>query len=106
MTEIAKQRVSELSMGQRRYLEVLIIGNLNHPFLLLDEPFSMVEPLFKELIHDFLISLKVTKGILLTDHYYDDVWKLADRKLVLKNGKLEQVKELQELVAAGYLRSI
>jgi len=106
MTEIARKKVSELSMGQRRYLEVLIIGNLNHPFVLLDEPFSMVEPLFKELIHDFLISLKATKGILLTDHYYDDVWNLADRRLVLKDGNLKQVNKLEELVTTGYLRNI
>ena len=105
MADIAKRRVSELSLGQKRYLEVLILGNLKHLFLLLDEPFSMVEPLFKELIHDFLISLKAKKGILLTDHYYTDVWKLADRKLILTNGKLNQVNRIGDLVAGGYLRT-
>ena len=42
MTKIAKRKVNELSLGERRYLEVLIVGNLKHPFLLLDAPFSMV----------------------------------------------------------------
>lgn len=105
MTQIAKKKVNELSLGERRYLEVLIVGNLNHPFLLLDEPFSMVEPLFKELIYEFLISLKAKKGILLTDHYYEDVWKLANRKLVLKEGKLKPIENMEDLVTAGYLRS-
>ena len=105
MTKIAKRKVNELSLGERRYLEVLIVGNLKHPFLLLDEPFSMVEPLFKELIHEFLSSLKSKKGILLTDHYYHDVWQLADRNLVLKEGNLLEVNTLNDLVDAGYLRS-
>ena len=105
MTKIAKRKVNELSLGERRYLEVLIVGNLKHPFLLLDEPFSMVEPLFKELIHEFLSSLKAKKGILLTDHYYHDVWQLADRNLVLKDGNLLEVNALEDLVQAGYLRS-
>ncbi len=104
--KIASRRVGELSMGERRYLEVLLLGNLDHPFLLLDEPFSMVEPLFKDLIRDFLISLKPKKGILVTDHYYQDVWQLADRKMLLKDGKLASVEQLEDLQKAGYLRSI
>jgi len=65
-----------------------------------------VEPLFKELIHEFLSSLKSKKGILLTDHYYQDVWQLADRNLVLKDGKLKTVNAIEDLVNAGYLRSM
>ncbi|PHQ29239.1 ATP-binding cassette domain-containing protein [Leeuwenhoekiella nanhaiensis] len=106
MPKIAGRKVGELSMGERRYLEVLLIGNLDHPFLLLDEPFSMVEPLFKDLIHEFLVSLKAKKGILITDHYYHDVWQLSDRKMVLTSGKLTPITELEELIKAGYLRSI
>ncbi|MFI8380174.1 ATP-binding cassette domain-containing protein [Leeuwenhoekiella sp. NPDC079379] len=105
MADIAERKVNELSLGQKRYLEVLILGNLKHPFLLLDEPFSMVEPIFKELIHDFLVSLKAKKGILVTDHYYNDVWKLADRNLILNNGKLHQVNRIGDLVTGGYLRT-
>nr|CBL80594.1 ABC transporter ATP-binding protein [uncultured Leeuwenhoekiella sp.] len=103
MADIAKRKVNELSLGQRRYLEVLILGNLKHPFLLLDEPFSMVEPLFKELIHEFLFSLKEKKGILITDHYYQDVWKLSDRKLILNTGKLIPIENKSDLVKHNYI---
>tara|TARA_R110002020_G_scaffold302751_7_gene518177 strand:- start:672 stop:1355 length:684 start_codon:yes stop_codon:yes gene_type:complete len=106
LSTVADQKIGTLSIGERRYLELLLVGNLDHPFLLLDEPFSMVEPLYKEVIHDFLIELKSKKGIILTDHYYHDVWKIADRKMVLKDGILEPVQELKDLVALGYLRSI
>ena len=100
------QKIGTLSIGERRYLELLIIGNLDHPFLLLDEPFSMVEPLYKEKINEFLISLKAEKAILITDHYYQDVWKISDKKLVLHDGKIAEIEEKTALVEAGYLRSV
>ena len=106
LNNVADQKIGTLSIGERRYLELLLVGNLDHPFLLLDEPFSMVEPLYKEVIHDFLLELKSKKGIILTDHYYHDVWKIADRKMVLKDGSLTFVKELNDLVSMGYLRSV
>ena len=58
IAKIATKKVKELSLGQVRYLEVLLIGNLNHPFLMLDEPFSMIEPLFKIEIKNLLNKIK------------------------------------------------
>lgn len=101
--KIANTRAGNLSMGEVRYLELLLVGNLSHPFLMLDEPFSMVEPLYKELIKEFLIRLKAKKGIILTDHYYDDVFSVADRNLMLSNGQLICISTRQELADNGYL---
>ncbi|MEH6407786.1 MAG: ATP-binding cassette domain-containing protein [Leeuwenhoekiella sp.] len=106
MNHLTNQRVGTLSLGERRYLELLLIGNLEHPFLMLDEPFSMVEPLYKEAIIEFLISLKAKKGIILTDHYYRDAWKVSDKKYVLKEAVLKQLNTLEDLVTTGYLRSL
>ena len=80
--------IGKLSMGELRYLEILLIGNLNHPFILLDEPFSMVEPLIKEMLKGVLYRLRETKGILLTDHYYEDVLEVTDRNLIIREGKI------------------
>jgi ABC-type lipopolysaccharide export system ATPase subunit len=93
-----------LSMGERRYLELLLVAHLPHPFLLLDEPFSMIEPLYKEEIKKFLLSLKAKKGILLTDHYYQDVLNVADRNFVLSNGLLKIVQNREDLKKQGYIR--
>lgn len=105
MDKIANTRAGKLSMGELRYFELLLVGNLSHPFLMLDEPFSMVEPLYKELIKSFLTGLKAKKGIIITDHYYNDVFSVTDRNLLLKDGKLINVKNEQELAAYGYLPS-
>ena len=103
ISEIARQRVGKLSAGERRYLEILLVGHLNHDFLLLDEPFSMVEPMYIEYIKNFLIELKKDKGILITDHYYQEVLAITDRNYVLFNHKLEKVTSEEELRTYNYI---
>lgn len=103
IAKITNTKVGSLSMGQLRYFELLLIGNLSHPFLMLDEPFSMIEPLYRDKIREFLFDLKFTKGIILTDHYYDDVFSVADRNLLLKNGRLIPINIKEELADHGYL---
>ncbi|TVZ21573.1 ABC-type multidrug transport system ATPase subunit [Dokdonia sp. Hel_I_63] len=102
--KIASRKAGLLSMGEIRYLELLLVANLNHPFLMLDEPFSMIEPLYKDKIKEFLISLKAKKGIILTDHYYTDVFDVSTKNLVLKNGIAHEVHTSQDLKDFGYLK--
>lgn len=102
--KIASRKAGVLSMGERRYLELLLVAHLPHPFLMLDEPFSMIEPLYKEVITQFLLSLKAKKGILLTDHYYEDVLKITDRNIVLVNGVSQTARAGEDLKKLGYLR--
>ena len=97
------KRVGQLSLGQLRYLELLLVGNLEHPFLLLDEPFSMIEPLYKDAIKTLLKKLTFYKGIIITDHYFEDVLDITTKNYLLKDAKLIQVNSKQELVAMNYL---
>ena len=101
--KITDTKVGSLSMGELRYLELLLVGNLNHPFLMLDEPFSMVEPLYKERIKEFLNQLKTSKGIIITDHYYKDVLSISTSNIILKNGNAIAVNNETDLRAEGYL---
>ncbi|MCW4470886.1 ATP-binding cassette domain-containing protein [Flavobacterium sp. MFBS3-15] len=103
--KMASTRAGNLSMGELRYFELLLVGHLPHPFLMLDEPFSMVEPLYKDLIKELLIQLKTKKGIIITDHYYNDVFSVTDRNLMLKDGQLFAVNGKKDLAAHGYLPS-
>ena len=97
------RKVGNLSAGQLKYLELLLLAHLKHPFLLLDEPFSLVEPYYIEKIKELLLSLKGKKGLVLTDHYYTDVLEVATRSFVLKNGRSYVVKNEQDLTAHEYL---
>jgi ABC-type multidrug transport system ATPase subunit len=99
------KRVSTLSHGELRYVEILLIAHLEHPFLLLDEPFSMIEPLYKDIIKELLSSLKVKKGITLTDHYYADVLQITDKNLLMINGTLQAITGKEDLAKHGYISS-
>lgn len=109
---IAKRKIGTLSLGELRYLEILLVAHLDHPFLLLDEPFSMIEPLYKERIKELLIALTrdnygnglTTKGIIMTDHYYPDVLEVATKSMVIVNGVSRQVKNKFDLQKEGYIR--
>tara|TARA_R100001369_G_scaffold26921_1_gene48620 strand:- start:16354 stop:17016 length:663 start_codon:yes stop_codon:yes gene_type:complete len=96
-------KVGKLSLGELRYLEILLIGSLNHPFLMLDEPFTMLEPLHIDLIKQLLLKLKETKGILLTDHYYTDVLEISDANILLKDGIKHEVSNKSDLINKGYI---
>jgi len=110
--KVATHKVGTLSLGELRYLELLLVAHLEHPFLVLDEPFSMIEPLYKEVIKEFLISLTETssaqvppkKGILLTDHYYRDVLDISDRNLVLVDGTAQIAENIEDLKRLGYIK--
>ncbi|MEI8048548.1 MAG: ATP-binding cassette domain-containing protein [Bacteroidota bacterium] len=104
IAKIERQRIGSLSLGERRYFEILLISRLPHKFLMLDEPFSMVEPLFQDSIKELLTELKKEKGIIITDHYYRNVLDVSDRKMIIKDGKAIEIENESDLIENGYLR--
>ncbi|WP_109302222.1 ATP-binding cassette domain-containing protein [Aquimarina sp. AU474] len=102
--KIDNKRVGELSLGELRYLEILLLTYLDHQFLMLDEPFSMIQPIYKDWIKELLLSAKEKKGILITDHYYEDVLEVTDTNMIIKEGKPIAIKNKKDLINHGYLR--
>jgi ABC-type multidrug transport system ATPase subunit len=102
VASMEKKRVSTLSSGELRYLEILLIAHLEHPFLLMDEPFSMIEPLYKEVIKDLLLRLKAKKGIVITDHYFADVLEVTDKNILIAEGVSYAINGREELAKYGY----
>jgi len=100
---ISNKYVYQLSQGNLKYLSALIVVNLPHPILLLDEPFSMIDPLIKESFRDLLIQKKKEKLIILTDHYYQDVFDISDKKIVIDNGVSYPANSLTDLRSHSYL---
>ena len=98
-------KVGKLSTGQLKYLEILLISSLDHPFLMLDEPFTMLEPLYINLIKELFLKLKEHKGILLTDHYYSHVLEITDGNFLLKDGIKQDIFSKTDLIKNGYIRS-
>lgn len=103
INKIENQKVGALSIGEQRYLQFLLILNSDQHFLLLDEPFSMLEPLYKDLIKEKVESHKCEKGFIITDHYYKDVLQVANIKKVIRDGVMLTVNQDRDLVDFGYL---
>src|SRR5690606_31824204 len=89
--------------GELRYLEFLLIAHLDHPFLMLDEPFSMIDPLYIEFMTQFLSTLKKEKGIIISDHYYSSVLEVSDTMFLINNGIRVDVNSEEDLMKYGYL---
>lgn len=100
---LLEKKNHELSGGEKRILEILLIVNSNARFILLDEPFNGVSPIIRDYIVNYLKKTKKDKGYIITDHYYEEVIELSDKIFHLKNGHLKELKENTELIDLGYI---
>ncbi|MDO3625225.1 ATP-binding cassette domain-containing protein [Mucilaginibacter sp. BT774] len=98
-----KKRVSELSGGELRYLEILLLVNLDVKFILLDEPFSRVEPLYKQVIVELIKEFRSSKGFIITDHDYQNIIAASDRIILINNGVCRPINDLNDLELFNYV---
>jgi ABC-type multidrug transport system ATPase subunit len=103
--QMRTMKSAQLSGGQRRHLEVLLVLFAPHPFCLLDEPFSGLSPLQIEVLQHALQIAKNKKGIFITDHLHRQVRAVADDLYLLTNGCTEPVLDDVQLIRGGYLPS-
>jgi lipopolysaccharide export system ATP-binding protein len=86
---LAKQRAYTLSGGERRRLEITRALVTNPSIILLDEPFSGVDPLAVNDVQDIVRSLKDKGlGVLITDHNVRETLAVVDRAYLLCEGKV------------------
>jgi osmoprotectant transport system ATP-binding protein len=94
---------SGLSGGQQQRVGVARALAADPPVLLMDEPYSAVDPIVRARLQDDLLALqrRVQKTIVLVTHDIDEAIKLADRIAILNvGGVLEQVGPPEELLRA------
>ncbi|MDH5366928.1 MAG: ATP-binding cassette domain-containing protein [Cyclobacteriaceae bacterium] len=94
---------SDLSGGERRFFEVLLLMNLPAKFVLLDEPFAGIEPLYKEKIKELVNEYKKEKGFIITDHDYRNIIDASDRIILITSGVCKPINKLQQLEEYNYL---
>lgn len=100
---LLNKKNQDLSGGERRIVEILLIIHSNAEFILLDEPFNGISPILRSYIIDYIRTMKSSKGFIITDHDYENVINLADIIVYLQNGYLKTIKDKSELVELGYL---
>jgi osmoprotectant transport system ATP-binding protein len=94
---------SALSGGQQQRVGVARALAADPPVLLMDEPYSAVDPIVRARLQDELLALqrRVHKTIVLVTHDIDEAIKLSDRVALLgAGGVLEQVGPPEELLRA------
>ena len=107
LANLKNSRGEVLSGGERRRLEISRALANRPSLLLLDEPFSGIDPIAVEEIQEILLGLK-NRGIaiLLTDHNVRETLQITDRAYILADGKVFAHGKPQELVNDEQVRQI
>ena len=98
-----KARFYNLSGGERRFVECLLMIYSDAQYILLDEPFSQLSPLWIEELKDHINRMKALKGFIITDHYYESILAISDRIVLLHNRCNYNINSEEDLVLHGYL---
>ena len=89
LTYLAKQKAMTLSGGERRRLEITRALVTNPSFILLDEPFSGVDPKAVYEVQQIIEGLKKRNmGILITDHNVRETLSCVDRAYLMAEGTI------------------
>jgi ABC-type lipopolysaccharide export system ATPase subunit len=103
INSLKDKKIHQLSGGELRYLEIKLILSNSSKFVLLDEPYNGLSPIMIEKINQLITENSSKKGIIITDHNYENIIKISSRLILMKDGKTIQIKDKMELVEKGYL---
>ncbi|MEO0109090.1 MAG: LPS export ABC transporter ATP-binding protein [candidate division WOR-3 bacterium] len=89
VAHLARQRAATLSGGERRRVELARALAPQPKFLLLDEPFTGIDPIVRSEIQDIILTLKREGlGILITDHNVRETLEITDRAYVMFDARV------------------
>jgi len=99
LDKLQKAKAYTLSGGERRRLEIARALIATPEFILLDEPFTGIDPLAIQDLQEIILGLKNRRiGILLTDHSVREALKITDRAYIIDKGRILMEGTPQELV--------
>jgi len=89
----------QLSGGQQQRIGVLRALAVEPRVVLMDEPFGALDPISRDKLQNELLDLqkKLKKTIIFVTHDIDEAFKLADRIVLMRQGKVEQIGTPEEL---------
>ncbi|MDA5093608.1 choline ABC transporter ATP-binding protein [Aliiroseovarius sp. KMU-50] len=92
LSDWADRKVGELSGGMQQRVGLARAFATQAPILLMDEPFSALDPLIRARLQDELIELqeKLKRTIIFVSHDLDEAFKLGDRIAIMEGGRIVQ----------------
>ena len=100
LSQWADRAVGELSGGMQQRVGLARAFATDADVLLMDEPFSALDPLIRSKLQDELLSLqqRVRKTILFVSHDLDEALKLGDHISILEGGRIVQTGTAEDIV--------
>ena len=92
LSDWADRKVGELSGGMQQRVGLARAFVTNAPILLMDEPFSALDPLIRTRLQDELLELqeRLNRTIIFVSHDLDEAFKLGDRIAIMEGGRIVQ----------------
>ena len=110
LSQWRNKKPDELSGGMQHRVGLARALAMDADILLMDEPFSALDPLIRQGLQDELLELqrKLSKTIVFVSHDLDEALKLGSRIAIMKDGKIIQYSKPEEIVlnpADDYVRT-
>lgn len=92
LADWAERKVGELSGGMQQRVGLARAFATDAPILLMDEPFSALDPLIRAKLQDELLELqaKLKRTIIFVSHDLDEAFKLGNRIAIMEGGRIVQ----------------
>lgn len=102
LADWADRKVGELSGGMQQRVGLARAFATEAPILLMDEPFSALDPLIRVRLQDELLELqaRLKRTILFVSHDLDEAFKLGNRIAIMEGGRIVQVGTPREIFSA------
>jgi glycine betaine/proline transport system ATP-binding protein len=99
LSDWAERKVGELSGGMQQRVGLARAFATEAPILLMDEPFSALDPLIRTKLQDELLDLQrnLQRTIIFVSHDLDEAFKLGDRIAIMEGGRIVQCGTPQEI---------
>ncbi len=99
LSDWAERKVGELSGGMQQRVGLARAFATNAPILLMDEPFSALDPLIRTRLQDELLELqeKLHRTIIFVSHDLDEAFKIGNRIAIMEGGRIVQCGTPQEI---------
>nr|MBX2805484.1 ATP-binding cassette domain-containing protein [Hyphomicrobiales bacterium] len=100
LSDWAEHKVSQLSGGMQQRVGLARAFATDAPILLMDEPFSALDPLIRTRLQDELLELQrnLRRTIIFVSHDLDEAFKLGDRIAILDGGRIIQCGTPREII--------
>lgn len=101
-----QKKPNQLSGGEIRQLETLMILYSKANYILLDEPFIHLSPIQAEEFKEIICKRSQVKGIIVTDHQYQNILDMSNKIILINDGCTKPIKSKDELITFGYTNFI